>query len=120
MLIGLKTYPRQSEQRDRPAIRHQAGRPQVSFDLDPQWHVRAVAVIASVEGDEAEAPQSEKPRGGGERLDLVEIEQEIEHVVGQPMPARPQTIVCDPPDIERRVHRLHQAASFVATGLPGR
>ena len=100
---GVAEQARHRQQPDR-ATGGKAGRRELRIDPRAQpGHVAgaAVAVVRRPEAEEVEPPQREPAQPRIERRQLVQVQQQREHPVAQPMTQRSQPLVHHPAEVER-------------------
>ena len=105
-------HPRHCQEPDRAAAGVDPGGRQHGLDLTAQRAAGAVAVVAVVVAEEGEAVVAEEPQAPIQRRELVEIEQQLEEAVAQPVGARQVA----PVDDRAVVERAHAARSSGRAG----
>ena len=99
---GIAELAWQAQQPDRPAVERQAHGRQMRIDPGPQGAAVARAVVAVPDAEQARGVVAETAQARAERRQFVQVEEAVEHRVGEAMAERPQALVYHPADVETR------------------
>ncbi len=77
----------------------QTGSGEMAVDMGTKR--RATAMITIEEAEEIEPVARKEAQAAGQRIDLVQIEEQPEHAIGETMPARAHALVHHGPRIDR-------------------